>query len=92
MVRTNEGKAPMIFTDNESMDGRFDLVLSSKEDIGSSPDTLDEPSTVVCYMEDPEWQDHYCIDFDDAREAIQFMSKCKDRDDFFQPEEFNLYK
>ena len=85
MIKTNEGRDPMIFTDADKIqEDHFDLILSSKEDIGASPDSLDEPSRVVAYVgvDASESGDHFCmIDFYTAEEAMDFMAKVKTVDD-----------
>lgn len=55
-------------------DGATCLVLASTEDLCFSPDTLDEPSTVAIYLNDPEWTKGTFIDFGSATDAMAFMA------------------
>lgn len=49
------------------------LVLSSTAGPGESPDTEDEPSTVMAFH-DSDWQEGTSIEFPTARQAMEFMS------------------
>jgi len=85
MVKTNEGREPMLLTEADKIqEDHFDLIMGSKEDVASSPDSLDEPSSVVAYVgvDAHESGEHLCIiDFYTAREAMQFMAEVTTVDD-----------
>jgi hypothetical protein len=49
------------------------MVLASKEDIGTSPDTLDEPASVTLY-ENEDWVDGVTIFFGSALAAMFWMA------------------
>lgn len=51
-----------------------DLVLGSTADPAFSPDELTEPSVVVAYVNDPEWQGGVGFEFPTALAAMDFMS------------------
>ena len=85
MVKTNEGREPMLFTEQDKIqEDHFDLIMGSKEDVACSPDSLNEPSSVVAYHgpDAHESGEHLCIiDFFTAREAMQFMAEVTTVDD-----------
>ena len=50
-----------------------DLVLSTSEDLGWSPEIMQEPCTVAIYINDPDWTSGVFIDFPCATSAMDFM-------------------
>ncbi|MDG2213054.1 MAG: hypothetical protein P8M70_04435 [Verrucomicrobiota bacterium] len=71
------GGCDYIFREVDGEKGGFaTLILASTEDLGSSPDTLDEPATVAIYGEkDVEWLEGVYLDFPNVEEAVDFMQK-----------------
>jgi len=62
-------------TAENSRDGeRVSFVLGSTEDLASTPDALNEPSTVGIYINDPEWLNGTFINFPTATQAMEFMA------------------
>ena len=52
------------------------LIMSSEEDHGMSPDTLDEPSDVGIFLDD-DGRTGFTISFNSAREAMDWMASVK---------------
>lgn len=61
--------------EEEGIGNRISLVLGHAEDQGLCPDTLEDPSTVVIYINDPEWQEGTYITFPTAAGAMAFMAQ-----------------
>jgi hypothetical protein len=53
----------------------YELILSSQEDIGCSPDKLNEPSCVSIYAPGSGWMESIIIPFPTARVAMNFMAR-----------------